>query len=121
MTKDEFISKHKAVQHDLTHLGFIPWGIVFSIELGLFGYALYLVVLLFQYFGTDAIRPIIYELIFCVLGLGAFVFADKVWRRKLNRSGLRCPSCHKWLGGDTGLSVLETGRCGSCGERIFEV
>ena len=115
MTKDEFISKHKAVQHDLTHLGFIPWGIVFAIELGMVGYSVYLVVLLFQYFDTDALFPILWQLGFCLLIIGGFLMADRIWRRRVRRSGLHCPSCGKWLDSD----VADTGRCSHCGERVF--
>lgn len=33
MTRTQFISKQKAVEHDLRNLWFIPWGIVFAIAL----------------------------------------------------------------------------------------
>ena len=117
MTKDEFILRHKAVRHDLTHLGFIPWGVVFAIELSMVGYIIYLIVLLFQYFATDALSPILWQLGFCLLVFGGFLVAGRIWSRRLSRSDLNCPSCHKWL--DT--SVADTGRCSHCDERVLDL
>ena len=116
MTRDEFISKQKAVEHDLRYLGFIPWGIVFAIELGMVGWFIYLLVVLFKYFATDALFAIVSQMAFCLFVLGGFYVADRVWRRKLDKSGLRCPSCRKWLDS----AVAETGLCGQCGERVLE-
>jgi hypothetical protein len=121
MTKEEFISKHRIVQHQLTHLGFVPWGVIFSIELAMVGAIICLIVLLFVNFDTDALVSILCELVFCVLVFGSLLFADRKWRQKLNKSGLNCPSCQKWLGGNSGLAVLKTGWCDNCGEKIFDV
>jgi hypothetical protein len=119
MTKGEFISRHKAVEHDLTHLGFLPWGIVFSIEVGMVGWIIYLIVLLFQYFATDALFPILLQAGFCLLVIGGFWVADRIWRRRLTlrKSSLHCPSCHEWL--DT--SVADTGHCSHCRQRVLDL
>jgi hypothetical protein len=116
MTKDEFISKHKAVQHNLTHLGFVPWGIVFSIWLAMVGWLLCLIVLMVRYFGTDVLSTILWQIGFCLLVLGGVFVADKLWMRRLRNCGLHCPSCQKWL--DEG--VADTGCCGHCSERVLD-
>lgn len=118
MTRDEFISKRKAVEHDLTHLGFIPWGIVFSVELGVIVDIIALVVALFWCPGFWVL--ILCLLAFCMLVLGGSWLAEKRWRRRLEKAGLNCPSCHHWLGGKSGVAVLETGRCGHCGAGIID-
>ncbi len=117
MTRDEFILKRKTFDHDLRYLGFVPWGIVFAIELGMLGWFIYLLVLLFQYFATDALLTIVSQMALCLLVLFGGYFADRLWRRKLDKSGLRCPSCRKWLD----APVADTGRCSHCGERVFDI
>ena len=116
MTRAEFISRQKAIERDLRCLWFIPWGIVFAIGLGMVGWLIYLLVVLFLYFRTDALPTIVCEMGVCLLVLGGLFLRERMWRRSLDKSGLWCPSCGKWLV----PNVAETGCCGQCGKRVFD-
>jgi len=116
MTKTEFISKQKAIEHGLRYLWFIPWGVVFAIELGIMGWLIYLLLILLRFFSTDALPTIICEVGFCLFVLGGAFVGERMWRRKLDRSGLRCLACRKWLY----PAVAETGRCVHCDERVLD-
>lgn len=116
MTRDAFISKQKADEYHLTHLGCIPWGIVFSIEFGLLVNILVLVGALFWI--PEFWFRILLGIAVCVLVLRAIWLADKRWAR--NRRGANCPLCGTWLGGDLAVTVLETGRCRCCRAEIID-
>lgn len=86
-------------------------------EIGCAGYTIYLIVLLLQYFATEALSVILWQLGFCSLVIGGILVADRDWRRKLRKSGWDCPSCHKWLD----AAVADTGCCSHCGERVLDL
>jgi hypothetical protein len=118
MTRDEFLSKLKAVEHrELLLFGFIPWGIVIYVWLGLIGYSIFLAVLLFQFLAGRI--PVLCELAFCIVVVVSVPLALRRTQRRA-MAAFSCPSCHKWLGGDSGVKVLESGRCGHCGAGIID-
>jgi hypothetical protein len=91
------------------------------ITLGAGGYMIWLVVVLFIYFGTAARVRIVSQLVVSALLLAIAPSVEWAVKRKLTKMGLRCTSCHKLLIGSGTKSTVETGQCGFCGTRAFEL
>jgi cytochrome bd-type quinol oxidase subunit 2 len=50
----------------------------------------------------------------------ATIVVPRLQERKVQKSGLACPSCGEALIGTTGQIAVVTGRCGACGHRVVE-
>ena len=66
---------------------------------------------------------IFWEIVFCLLVAGLMKY--QIWNERrrwlaiAKELGLECPSCHKSIY-YKGKSVLATGRCWNCGERVLD-
>ena len=118
MTREEFLLLQADSERRIKRR-VIPMGIIYSIRLVSFPASIFLALLLWEYFATDARTIILWELGFCVLlFIGSFP-AERDGRKHFARLGLKCPSCQKHLIFSFGKKTAETGRCYHCGERVY--
>ena len=121
MTKEEFISRGAAADR-LTKR--IPWWLLMcatcSGTFAIIYLLIYLCVLPFTDYFSYALTPVLLALGFCVFLFCVLPFADWLWKRKLTKLGLKCPSCHKIFWNVSLKTTVETGQCHYCGERIFD-
>lgn len=117
MTREDFIrSKQEGERYGKR----FPWWIFACMWFAGTAWTIYLLVLLLLYWSTEARTPILVELCVCVLLIAALPFFDRLWKERMTKLGLQCPSCHAWLISAKGEAVLQTGRCEDCGTQLIE-
>ena len=118
MTRAEFLSRQTDAQRRIRRR-VVPFGIVYMVQLGMFGFIPYLLQLLYRYFDTTARAPILYELGFCALLLASTFFVLRDGRRRYATLAPHCPACRAALVFDHGKTA-QTGCCWRCGTRVFD-
>lgn len=118
MTREEFIC-HKAEGERFGKR--IPWWIFACMWVAGVGWSVNLVILLVLHWSTEARSPILVELAVCALLIGVLPLFDGLWKRRLIKLDLQCPSCRSWLISKKGEAVLRDGKCGDCGTKIMDV
>jgi hypothetical protein len=115
MTKQDFISRHKAWKQSTGKIGAIGVVCFFGI-LGVIAFVdSYL-----QHHGWSTRIDSILGLIAIVLLLGLLPLVFWFQKHQQKRFGVICPSCGKPLVGRNGNVVIATGNCGSCGEKVYD-
>ena len=120
MTRDEFTMLTTGSERRIKRSIF-PLGITYSVRLAFGGYGIYLIVLFFMHFNTEATSVILYGIVVC----GFFFTVTFPWERYSKRRfvelSVKCPSCHSCLVFLQDENTLNTGRCYHCGTKVFDV
>jgi len=121
MTKEEFISRGIVGERLYRH---IPWWFFMCITVsGIFGIIFLLIglcMLSFTNYFFEALTPVLLAMVSCLTLFCALPFVIWLWKRKLTKLGLKCPSCYKLFWNVSFKATAENGRCYYCGERIFD-
>ncbi|HEY3322505.1 MAG TPA: HEAT repeat domain-containing protein [Planctomycetota bacterium] len=119
MTRDEFIAQQTAAERQIRRQ-VIPFGVLYAVFFAMICAIACLAVLLCFYFTTPARTPILYELGSCFVLFELGILAERDGRRRFEKLGVKCPSCHRFLMFTLGEKTAETGRCSHCGEKVFD-
>ena len=117
MTKGEFRAKKTVSESKLRHVRF---GMIYSIQAGVFGYIIFLLVFLFGH-KDEPRAPLFFELGFCLVLLISSGFVYSMFVRRVLRWGVFCPSCRQLICDELSADIaLETCKCRFCGKPVIE-
>jgi len=121
MTRGEFTSRGIVSERFYKR---IPWWFFMCMTVsGVFGIIYLLIgvcILGFTDYFFEALTPILLAVFSCLTLFCALPFVHWVWKRKMTKLGLKCPSCHKFFWNVSFKTTAESGQCHYCGEKIFD-
>ena len=115
MTKQEFITKQRAMVRRGTICGGIGVAILFPTLVGFVSLGRYTERYEQQFRWLNAAIPIG----MLVVLLGSLALVSWFAARQQRHFGHRCPRCNKLLTGSLVRIAIATGNCGCCGEKVF--
>ncbi|HXA44586.1 MAG TPA: hypothetical protein VNZ25_03695 [Candidatus Angelobacter sp.] len=111
MTKDEFISRQETMKH-YGHKIALLW-------LTGFGAFALCSVPFGTYIKQNEWVQSLFAICFLIYFVGGIVFISLLNRRNQKKLGIICPNCAKPLFRTSAKSIIATGKCGRCGEKII--